>query len=193
MPQIAVKISEPIFAKLKLLAHQERTTYAVIIERALLAYEPGASEASESSEEIKTLINSALQPVLERLEMLESLGLVKHPHPTSITVEIAQDAPEPALDAQPIAEHGFDQESPQITSQSSEAETESDTSPHPVPAFPAPARLTVKEFIAHLVELGERSPTKIAKALNQAGYRTKTGTPFERSSPQIAAALKAKD
>jgi hypothetical protein len=203
MPQIAVKISEPIFAKLKRLAHQGQTNYASIVEAALSAYEPGASEhashgATEIHSDIQALIQSALAPVLERLAMLESLGLVKHPHPTSITVEIAQDAPESALDAQAIPEHGFDQESPQITSQSvqtgdSEAETESDTSPHPVPAFPAPARLTVKEFIAHLVELGERSPTKIAKALNQAGYRTKTGTPFERSSPQIAAALKAKD
>jgi hypothetical protein len=91
--------------------------------------------------------------------------------------------------------HGFDQESPQITSQSvqtgdSEAETESDTSPHPVPAFPAPARLTVKEFIANLVQLGERSPTQIARALNDSGYRTGTGSEFKRSNPQIASALR---
>ena len=197
MPQIAVKISEPIFAKLKRLAHQGQTNYATIVEAALSAYEPGASEhASHSASEIHLLIESALQPVLARLEMLESLGLVKHPHPTRITVEIAQDAPESALDAQAISEHWFDQETPEITSQGvqtgdSEAETESDTSPHPVPASPAPARLTVKEFIAHLVQLGERSPAKIAKALNQAGYRTQKGTEFERSNPQIKAALDA--
>ena len=183
-------------AKLKRLAHQGQTNYATIVEAALSAYEPGASEhASHSASEIHLLIESALEPVLERLAMLESLGLVKHPHPTSITVEISQDAPESALDAQPIAEPQCDAESPKIASQGvqtgdSEAETESDTSPHPVPASPALAQLTVKEFIAHLVQLGERSPAKIAKALNDSGYRTGTGSEFQRSNPQIAGALR---
>lgn len=104
MPQIAVKVSESIFAKLKRLAHQGRTTYADIIERALSDYEPDTSEhashgASEIHGDLQALIESALQPVLERLAMLESMGIVKHPHPASITVEIAQNAPEIAVES----------------------------------------------------------------------------------------------
>ena len=196
MPQIAVKISEPIFAKLKRLAHQGQTNYATIVEAALSAYEPGASEhASHGASEIHLLIESALAPVLERLEMLESLGLVKHPHPSSITVEIAQNAPESALYAQPIAEPQCDAESPKIAvsaavdvigREAAEASSSilSENEPHQ-------GKKSVKEVIADLVQSGMRSQAAIAQALNQAGYRTQKGTEFERSNPQIKAALDA--
>lgn len=69
-------------------------------------------------------------------------------------------------------------------------EAQADHSSHPVQPK-APAKLTVKEFIAKQIEAGERSPSKIARALNEAGYLTNTRTPFERSNPQITKAIKA--
>lgn len=105
MPQVAFKISEPIFAKLKRLAHQQHANYATIVEAALSAYEPDTSEpashgASEIHGDLQALIESALQPVLERLAMLESLGLVKQQHPSGLTVQISpQNAPEIAVAA----------------------------------------------------------------------------------------------
>jgi hypothetical protein len=69
MPQIAVKVSDGVYAKLKRLAHQGQTNYATIVEAALSAYEPDASHgASHGASEIHLLIESALQPVLARLE-----------------------------------------------------------------------------------------------------------------------------
>ena len=184
MPQIAVKISEPIFAKLKRLAHQGQTNYATIVESALSAYEPGASEpASDDSSEIRLLIESALQPVLARLEMLESLGFVKHSHPSSITVEIKpQEADLSASETQPISEPGSAEITPEIAPQAAKSAGANN-----------PSKPTVKAFIADRVAAGERSPAKIAKALNAAGYRTGTGSEFQRSNPQISGALKTKD
>jgi hypothetical protein len=180
MPQIAVKISESIFAKLKRLAHQQQATYADIIEKALSAYEPGASEhASHGASEIQALIESALEPVLERLAMLENMGIVKHQHLSGVTVHVTpQNAPESALDAQPIPKGADNQGTPEIAVS------------EPVSGI---QRKTIKEFISDLVTSGERSPAKIAKALNDSGYRTGTGSEFKRSNPQIASALKAKD
>jgi hypothetical protein len=198
VPQIAVKISDGIYAKLKRLAHQGQTNYATIIEAALSVYEPGASEASESSEEIKTLIDAALQPVLERLATLEKMGIVKHQHLSGVTVHVTpQNAPELALDAQPLPEGADNQGTPGIAVSAAVDVIEREA----VEAFssilpekePRQGKKSVKEFIASLVQGGERSPSAIARALNQAGYRTQAGSEFKRSNPQIAAALKAKD
>jgi hypothetical protein len=49
----------------------------------------------------------------------------------------------------------------------------------------SPTKRSVKEFIAGLVANGERSPQAIARALNDAGYRTQARTEFLRSNPQI--------
>ena len=51
------------------------------------------------------------------------------------------------------------------------------------------AKPSVKEFIGNQVAAGERSPSGIARALNQAGYRTGTRSEFTRGNPQIKAAL----
>ena len=198
MKQIAVKISNEAHDRLQRLAHQAKTNYATIIEAALSVYEPGASEnASHSASEIHLLIESAMEPVLERLEMLESLGLVKHPHPSSITVEIAQNAPEIAVAASGIPEVGSAEKGAEIGLESAiEAlpgamENEagdslsilSEKEPHH-------GKKPVKAFIADLVQSGIRSPAKIARALNEAGYRTQAGSEFQRSNPQIASALR---
>ena len=198
MPQIAVKISEPIFAKLKRLAHQGQTNYATIVEAALSAYEPGASEASESGEEIKTLIDAALQPVLERLATLEKMGIFKHQNLSGVTVHVTpQNAPESALDAQPLPEGADNQGTPKIAV---EAITEALTGAMENEAGdslsilsekePHHGKKPVKAFIADLVQSGIRSPAKIARALNEAGYRTQAGSEFQRSNPQIASALR---
>jgi hypothetical protein len=197
MPQVNAKLSESTFTLLKHLAHQQQATYAVIIERALLAYEPGASHgAIHGASDIQALIESALAPVLERLEMLESLGLVKHQHLSGVTVHVTpQDAPEPALDAQAIPEPQSDEESPKIAVSAAVDVIEGEAAEASSSILPdsGPAKRSVKAFIADLVAAGERSPTKLAQALNDSGYRTGTGSEFKRSNPQIAAALKAKD
>ena len=69
-------------------------------------------------------------------------------------------------------------------------EAQADHSSHPVRPK-APAKLTVKEFIAKQIEAGERSPSRIARALNESGYLTHARTQFSRSNPQITKALKA--
>jgi hypothetical protein len=198
VPQIAVKVSDGVYAKLKRLAHQGQTNYATIVEAALSAYEPVASEASESSEEIKTLIDAALQPVLERLATLEKMGIVKHQHLSGVTAQISlHNAPEIAVAASGIPEAGSAEEGAEIGLESAvealpgRVEKEASTSPSILPN--SKAKRSVKDFIGGLVAAGERSPTKLAQALNDSGYRTGTGSEFKRSNPQIAAALKAKD
>lgn len=53
----------------------------------------------------------------------------------------------------------------------------------------SPTKRSVKQFINDLVANGECSPSGIARALNEAGYRTQTKTEFQRSNPQITTAL----
>lgn len=50
---------------------------------------------------------------------------------------------------------------------------------------------SVKGLIDELVAGGERSPTRIAHALNGAGFRTQTGTRFERSTGLIRIRVKS--
>lgn len=193
MPQIAVKLSSDCFSRLKRLAWQGETTYAKIIESALAAYQPEASPVSETNK-LRELIDAAMQPVLARLAMLESMGLVKHPHhPTSISVQVAQEAPEMAIEAQGIAKAGHEQEGAQIAAQGVVGDAD-----EPANAFPSilsppnlqATRPTVKEKIAELIASGMRSPAQIARALNAAGYHTQALTEFSRSNPQITGALK---
>jgi hypothetical protein len=196
VPQIAVKISDGVYAKLKRLAHQGQTNYATIVEAALSAYEPVASEASDSSEEIKTLIDAALQPVLERLATLEKMGIVKHQHLSGVTAQISlHNAPEIAVAASGIPEARSAEKGAEIGLESAvealpgRVEKEASTSPSILPDS-GPAKRSVKDFIGGLVAAGERSPTQIARALNEAGYRTGAGSEFQRGNPQIASALK---
>lgn len=107
MKQIAVKISDAAHERLQRLAHQGRTTYAVIVENALTAYQPSEFD-SEPTSEIQALIEAALAPVLERLATLESLGLVKPLNPEHgvvVTVESAhQEAHQGAAKGQEVIE-----------------------------------------------------------------------------------------
>lgn len=176
MKQIAVKISDQAHDRLQRLAHKQHTNYAMIIEAALSAYEPSASCSSEASNEIQMLIDTALQPVLERLAILESPGLVS-----------PYNAPESAV----VAEEGLAEGGAEIGSCAVTGPLVEEQGGILPDRPPNPRKFTVKEFIAGLVASGERSPTAIARALSDAGYRTGTGSEFKRSNPQIKAALDA--
>ena len=74
MKQIAIKISDAAHERLQRLAHQGKTTYAVIIENALKAHHFSETSASTSEiHDVQALINAAIAPVLERLEAIESV------------------------------------------------------------------------------------------------------------------------
>lgn len=72
MPQVAVKLSELSFAKLKRLAHQRMVNYATIVEAALTAYQPETSTASEQASLIPNNQQDVIHAVLTRLETLET-------------------------------------------------------------------------------------------------------------------------
>ena len=172
MPQIAVKISEPIFAKLKRLARHGLVTYAEVVESALVAYQP---ENMPVPDDLTETINAALQPLQDELttlkECLAALELKAH--------FIAPTAPYSAFGAQGIVVPHDGEIGAEIAAEAAKS------APTNIPS--------VKEFIADLVANGERSPTVIARAMNDAGYRTGTGSEFQRSNPQIAGALKRRD
>ena len=182
MPQIAVKISEPIFAKLKRLAHQGQTNYATIVEAALSAYEPSTSEASESSEEIHLLIESALEPVLARLEMLESMGIFKHQHLSGVTAQISlHNAPEIAVAASGIPEVGSAEKGAEIGLESAiEALPEEEAAPFPsISSLPEQPLPPIETAIKELGRQGHGQQA-IAHELNRRGYRTVNGTLIQR-------------
>lgn len=177
MKQIAVKISDQSHDRLQRLAHQGKTNYATIVEAAIMAYQPLTSETIYTNHDLKSLIEAALGPVLARVAALESMGLVKPLNPENsvmVSVEASHQSGDlGASESQGIVEAVADRIAAEIA---------------PVADKGKP---TIKAFIAHLVASSERSPTKIANALNQAGYRTQTKTEFQRSNPQIKAALDA--
>lgn len=166
MPQIAVKVSESAFAKLKRLAHQQHANYATIVEAALSAYEPGASEhashgASEIHNDLQTLIESALRPVLDRVEALERAL-------AALTGEAAIYPPEPKL-----AEIGSCAAVEALPENPAVVEKESTPSS---PILPLPP------IESALKELGQQGHGQqaIAKELNRRGYRTANGTLIQR-------------
>jgi len=216
MRQIATKISDAAHDRLQRLAHQNKTNFATIIEQAIMAYQPLTSETIDTSNDLQSLIEAALEPVLARVAALESLGLVKPLSPehgvvVSVeashqggdlsaddhagVVEVVADriaseiAPGAAVDAieraaslaTPPADYPDVSESKPVA--------ESPSSPILPDSTPNQRKPTIKEFIANLVSSGERSPTKIARALNEAGYRTLTGKEFTKGNQQITDAL----
>jgi len=104
-----------------------------------------------------------------------------------------QNRPESPFEAQPIAEPTLDANVPVNGSTGvKDAGMELGSEPEESPLSILPKKLFTKptEFIASLIESGERSPSRIAKALNEAGYRTQALSLFERSNPQITRPLK---
>jgi predicted transcriptional regulator len=117
MKQIAVKISDDAYERLQRFAHQGKTTYAVIVENAIAAYQPSEFD-SEPTSEIQALIEAALAPVLERLATLESMGLVKPLNPEQgvvVTVDSAhQEAHQGGATGQEVVEAVADKIAPEI-------------------------------------------------------------------------------
>ena len=190
MKQIAVKISDQAHDRLQRLAHQGKVNYATIVESAIMQYPSSTSETSETSKtDWQGLIDAALVPVLERLAALESVGLVKPLSPEQgivVTVESAHQGGDlGASEGQAVVEVGLAGKAAEIASQAGMDSMERERASSSI----LPKERTVKEFVADLVAAGERSPTAIAKALTAAGYRTGTGSEFQRSNPQIKAAL----
>lgn len=190
MELIAVnaRISAPAMLRLKQLAKLQGKSYGEVLTDLLLAV-PVESADWEGPLE-------AMQQRLEQLEAaLESLR--------AGWAETAQNRAVSDAAAQGIPRAHLDRKTPEIAVEAGlsgsaggdlmedKVEAQPNHSLHPVPASPAPARLTVKEKIDELIASGERSPSKIARALNEAGYLTNTRTPFERSNPQITKAIKA--
>lgn len=220
MKQIAVKISDASHARLQHLAHQGKTNYATIVENALALYQP-SELTSESTSEIHSgvsaLIEAAMQPILDRLEALESMELVKPLNPEQgivVRVESAhQEAHQGGDDEQTVVEAVADKiasDAPgaAVDAIEREASLATPTADYPDVSESKPVaeesfssilpdesssqgKPTVKEFIAELIANGERSQQTISDALYKAGYRTKNGTKIERSSPQIKKPLDA--
>jgi hypothetical protein len=133
MPQIAVKISDASFSRLKRLAHQGGVSYASVIESALTAY-PGTSATSETASLIpgdaQTLIEQALAPVLSRLATLE----------TGWT-GTAPEAPHGPQDDEPESDYSQDESGPEtgaeagLTAAQDDNETSSSIPPKAPRAF----------------------------------------------------------
>ena len=186
MRQVNAKLSDSTFTLLKHLAHQQQATYADIIEKALLAYEPSAGDSiSPPITELQKIIDAALQPVLARLHALESLGLVKPLSPDQgIIVSVAPSDLGgflSASDATGIDELG----STGITAEIAvESEIEALPEDHQKPSSSIPSKLMsalppIREAIAELKRKGF-TPQQAADELNKCGYRTKNNTLIKR-------------
>lgn len=196
MPQVAVKISESIFAKLKRLARHQGVPYSVIIESALSAYEPATSEhashsASEIHGDLQALIESALRSVIDRVEALEqalaTLTVEATPvyQPEPEVPEIASCAvteplPEPGIvDA---AETADDDVGDMVESVEEGDLMEKEAVLTPPSILSKPIQQPLPSIEVAIKELGRQDygQQAIANELNRRGYRTSTGTLIRR-------------
>jgi hypothetical protein len=123
MPQVAVKISEASFTRLKRLAQQGGVSYASVIESALTAYHPATSATSETASlipDVQALLDQALAPVIARLAALEAGW-----------AGTAPEAPHGPQYGEPESEPPLDAEAPEIAAQNdlSAAPMENDNEP----------------------------------------------------------------
>jgi hypothetical protein len=167
---INAKVSSEAALRLKKLSARRNQSYGEILDSLLLDVPIESADWEQP-----------LADVMSRIADLEAQ--VSALLSTSTTLPSShQDADFSGAEGQGISEPGLAEKAPEIALQAAKSAGSNN-----------PSKPTVKAFIADLVAAGERSPARIAKALNQAGYRTGTGSEFQRSNPQIAAALKAKD
>lgn len=167
---INAKVSSEAALRLKKLSARRNQSYGEILDSLLLDVPIEAAEWEQPLADTMKRITALESQVSMLLSSLTTLSSSHH------------EAPESPLETQPISEPGSAEKSPEIALQAAKSAGSNN-----------PSKPTVKAFIADLVAAGERSPSAIAKALNASGYRTGTGSEFQRSNPQIADALKAKD
>lgn len=156
----------------------------VVLERAIMAYEPGASVAL--NEPRITALESRIEALESALAALkEQVAIIYQPEP-----EGAENGSCAAVGHNPNLDDGETSAAAHLVS--GEVKEEPNLMENEAVLTPSPIlSKSVKRLIGELVAGGERSPTRIANALNDAGFRTQTGTCFERSNPQIKKALDA--
>ena len=193
--QVLLWLSAEAKQRLERLAVAHDLTQVSVVEAALLAFEAVPHEQRPAGCETSAQIDMALRSVIGRVDALEKAL-------AALTVEAApvyqsnMEAPEIGSCAavEPLAEAGTLEAAETVDGGMVESEEtdgmENEAVPSPPPILPNQP-LTVKGLIDEMVAGGERSPTRIANALNDAGFRTQTKTRFERSNPQIKKALDA--
>jgi hypothetical protein len=157
---VNAKVSSAAASRLKKLSLRRGQSYGEVLDALLLDVPVEAAEWEAPIEAMRARIES-LEVQISTL--LSTAGLERTGSDLS------------GFDGQGLSESGVTAKAPEIAVEA---------------AISASTNKPIKIFIADLVATGERSPARIARALNGAGYRTGTGTEFQRSNPQIAGALK---
>ena len=195
MRQIATKISDAAHDRLQRLAHQNKTNFATIIEQAIMAYQPLTSETIDTSNDLQSLIEAALEPVLARVAALESLGLVKPlspEHGVVVSVEASHQGGDLSADdhagvVEVVADRIASEIAPGAAVDAIERAAALATSTTNYPAGKALPPMDIA--VLELAKQG-MGQTAIAAELTARGYRADSGKPIKKGHGTITRLVK---
>ena len=181
---INARVSPQAALRLKQLSNLTGRSYGQVLDQLLLAVPIEAADWQEPLQAMQARID-ALELAIERMQSgtaREAVQGAQSPEPES---DYSQDEETPEIAVQGVIAGSPDEED----GTENTMETNQGIPSHPGPTI-SPATHTVHEAVDALIAKGMRSQKRIADALNQAGYRTRTGSLYARSAPVISRALK---
>jgi hypothetical protein len=184
---INARVSPQAALRLKQLSNRTGRSYGQVLNDLLMGVPEIRADWESPVAQLQERIER-LELAIERMQSGSAPLAPQAPECPEPESESVQDAEAPEIGAEAGLTGSPDE--PDADGTENRMETKQGVSSHPVPTI-SPATHTVHEAVDSLIAKGMRSQKKIADALNEAGFRTRTGSLYARSAPVISKSLKA--